>query len=118
MADKEQLESLAGIEHDVQISERIKHAMDDYLTWLQNAMSTSPWSSVDFNKKIMSYATENVTAAVELVQKLSQAKDVEQVVKIQTDFMSQQLNSFNEQTKAMVEICTKAAQDVTKRSAR
>jgi hypothetical protein len=51
-----------------------------------------------------------------LVQKLSQAKDVEQVVKIQTEFMSKQLASFNEQTKTIVEICAKAAQDMTKRS--
>jgi len=51
------------------------------------------------------------------VQKLSQAKDVEQVVKIQTEFMSQQLNAFNEQTKTIMEITTQAAQDVTKRSA-
>jgi hypothetical protein len=52
--------------------------------------------------------------AVDLVQKLSQAKDVEQVLKIQTEFISQQLNSFNEQTKTIVEICTKAAQEATK----
>ncbi len=72
--------------------------------------------NIDLNKKLLSYATQNVTAAVGLVQKLSQAKDVEQVVKIQTEFMSQQLNSFNEQTKTIIEICTKAAQDATKRS--
>jgi hypothetical protein len=90
--------------------------MEDYFGWLQRTMSVSPWSNIDLNKKLLSYATQNVTAAVGLVQKLSQAKDVEQVVKIQTKFMSQQLNSFNEQTKAMVEICTKAAQDATKRS--
>jgi hypothetical protein len=113
MAEKE---SLTGIEHDVQIEERTKHAMENYSQWLQNAMSASPWSNLDLNKKLLSYATENVTAAVGLVQKLSQAKDVEQVVKIQTEFMSKQLASFNEQTKAMVEICTKVAQDMTKRS--
>jgi hypothetical protein len=79
-------------------------------------MSASPWSNIDLNKKLLSYATDNVTAAVGLVQKLSQAKDVEQVVKIQTEFMSKQLASFNEQTKAMVELCTKSAQDMTKRS--
>jgi hypothetical protein len=109
-------ESLRGIEQDVQIEERTKHAMETYFSWLQNAMSASPWSNLDLNKKLLSYATENVTAAVGLVQKLSQAKDVEQVVKIQTEFMSKQLASFNEQTKAMVEICTKVAQDMTKRS--
>jgi hypothetical protein len=41
---------------------------------------------------------------------------VEQIVKIQTEFMSQQLASFDEQTKAVVEICAKAAQDAMKRS--
>jgi hypothetical protein len=61
----------------------------------------------------MSYTTENVTAAVEHVQKLSQAKNLEAVVKIQTEFMSKQLNTFNEQTKTIVELCTKAAQGAT-----
>jgi hypothetical protein len=116
MADKERLESLTDIEPYVQITERTKHAMETYVSWLQKTMSASPWSNIDLNKKLLSYATQNVTAAVDLVQKLSQAKDVEQVVKIQTEFMSQQLNSFNEQTKAIAEICTKAAQDATKHS--
>ncbi|HEV2698869.1 MAG TPA: phasin family protein, partial [Terriglobales bacterium] len=93
----------------VQITERTKHAMEGYFSWLQNAMSASPWSNVDSNKKFMSYATDNVTAAVGLVQKLSHAKNLEDVVKIQAEFMSKQLDSFNEQTKAIVEICTKAA---------
>src|ERR1700747_1312794 len=113
MTDKE---SLTGIEQNVQIEERTKHAMETYINWFQNAMSASPWSNLDLNKKLLSYAAENVTAAVGLVQKLSQAKDVEQVVKLQTEFMSKQLASFNEQTKTIVEICTKAAQDMTKRS--
>jgi hypothetical protein len=116
MTDKEQLESLTGIEPYVQLMERTKHAMENYISWYQNAMSASPWSNTDLNKKILIYATDNVAAAVELVQKLSQAKDVEQVVKTQTEFMSKQLNSFNEQTKTIVEICTKAAQDATKPS--
>jgi hypothetical protein len=54
MAEKE---SLTGIEHDVQIEERTKHAMENYSQWLQNAMSASPWSNLDLNKKLLSYAT-------------------------------------------------------------
>jgi hypothetical protein len=114
--DKEPLESLTGIEQEVQITERTKHAMENYFSWLQNAMSGAPWSNIDLNKKLLSHATENVTAAVGLVQKLSQAKNLEEVVTIQTEFMSKQLDSFKKQTKAMVEICTKAAQGATKRS--
>jgi hypothetical protein len=79
-------------------------------------MSASPWSNPELNKTLMSYTTANVAAAVGLIQELSQSKSLEDVVKIQTEFMSSQLNSFNEQTKTIVEICTKAAQDATKRS--
>ena len=113
MADKE---SLTGIEQEVQIEERTRHAVETYVNWLQNAMSASPWSNVDLNKKLLSYATENVTSAVGLVEKLSHAKNLEDVVKIQTEFMSKQLGSLNEQTKAIREICMKAAQAATKRS--
>jgi hypothetical protein len=116
MADKDRFTPLTGIEQDVQITERTKHAMEDYFGWLQRTMSASPWSNIGSNKTLLSYATQNVTAAVDLVQKLSQAKNLEDVVKIQTEFMSKQMDSFNEQTKAMVEICTKAAQDATKHS--
>jgi hypothetical protein len=114
MTDKK---SLTGIEQDIQIEERTKHAMENYSQWLQNAMSASPWGNSELNKKLLSYATENVTTAVGLVQKLSQAKNLEEVVKIQTEFISKQMVSFNQQTKTIVEICTTAAQDMTKRSA-
>jgi hypothetical protein len=116
MADKDRLESLIDIEPYVQITERTKHAMENYISWFQNAMSASPWSTTELNKKLLSCATDNVIAAVDLVQKLSRAKNLEDVVKIQTEFMSQQLYSFNDQTKTIVEICTKAAQHTTKHS--
>jgi hypothetical protein len=113
MADKE---SLRRIEQDVQIEERSKHAMETYVGWLQNAMAASPWGDPELSKKLMSYTTQNVAAAVGAIQKLSQAKNLEDVLKIQTELMSQQLNCFNEQTKTIVEICTKATHDATKRS--
>jgi hypothetical protein len=48
------------------------------------------------------------------VQKLSQAKNFEEVVKLQTEFMGTQMNSFNEQAKVVSEIYTKAAEDAMK----
>jgi hypothetical protein len=54
--------------------------------------------------------------AVGPVEKLSHARNLEDVVKIQTEFVSKQLGSLNERTKTIMEICAKAAQDATKRS--
>jgi hypothetical protein len=99
-----------------QTAEQITKQTQDYFGWIQQTMSAFPWANTNLNRILLSNATQNVTATFAFVQKLSQAKNFQDVVKIQTEFMSQQLNSFNEQTKAVVELCTKAAQDATKRS--
>jgi hypothetical protein len=109
MADKD---FLTGIEQDVQIMERTKHAMESYFNWLQSATSAYPWSSVDLNKR---FSSRHGKRYRDYVQKLSQAKSLQEIVKIQTEFMAKQLESFNEQIKAVAEICT--AQDPTKPSA-
>ncbi len=111
MTDKE---SLTVIEHDVQIEERAKHAMETYFGWLQNTMSSFPWTNTNLNRILLSNATQNITATLTFVQRLSQAKGFEQVVKIQTEFMETQMNSFNEQTKVLSEIYSKAAEDAMK----
>jgi hypothetical protein len=116
MTDKKRLESLTGIENDVQIEERAKHAMETYFSWLQNAMSAVPWSNTNLNRILLGNATQNITATLAFVQKLSQAKNFEEVVKLQTEFMGTQMNSFNEQSKVLSEIYTKAAEDAMKRS--
>jgi hypothetical protein len=112
--DKRRLESLTGIENDVQIEERAKHAMEAYFSWLQNAMSAIPLSNTNLNRILLSNATQNITATLAFVQKLSQAKNFEEVVKLQTEFMGTQMNSFNEQAKVLSETYTKAAEDAMK----
>ena len=72
-------------------------------------MSALPWSNTNLDRILLSYATQNVNAAFAFVQKLSQAKNFQDVVKIQTEFMDAQFNSFNDQTKIIGEVYTKAA---------
>ena len=91
---KEPFEPLKGIAE--QITGTNSGGEENYVSWVQQTMSASPWGSTDLNKKLLSYATENVSAVFGFVQKLSQAKNLEDVVKIQTEFMSAQLSSFNE----------------------
>jgi hypothetical protein len=67
-----------------------------------------------FHQCRLSHATQNVTATFAFMQKLSQAKNFQDVIKIQTEFMNAQLNSFNDQAKIIGEIYTKAATAVAK----
>jgi hypothetical protein len=86
----------------------------DYFGWLQKTTSTFPWSNTNLNRILLSNAAQNIAAVFAFVQKLSQAKNFEEVVKIQTEFMEAQMTSFNEQAKILGEIYTKAAQDAMK----
>jgi hypothetical protein len=96
------------------IAKQIQGAMENYFDWLQKTTSTFPWSNTNLNRVLLSNATQNVTATFAFVQKLSQAKNFQDVVKIQTEFMETQMNSFGEQAKILSEIYTKAAQDAMK----
>jgi hypothetical protein len=98
-----------------QITERTQEAVTNYLSWLQNTMSAaSPWSNTDLNKKLLSYATESVTAASAFMQQLSGAKNLEDAVKIQTEFVKGQMETFNQRAKELGEIYTKLATAATK----
>ena len=108
---KEPSEPLTGIATETaeQIAARTQEAMGNYFSWLQNAMSASPWGNTELTKKLLSYATENASNVFGFVQKLSQAKNFDDAVRIQTDFMTAQLGSFNEQAKNLGEIYTRTA---------
>jgi hypothetical protein len=97
-----------------EIAKRTRRATETYFSWVQNAMSVFPWSNVDLNRKLLDQVTENVTTAVSFIQQLSQAKNLEDVGKIQADFMEKQMKSFGEQAKTVGEI-TQAAADVMKK---
>ena len=88
--------------------------MENYFGWLQKTMSTFPWSNTNLNRVLLSNAAQNVTAIFAFVQKLSQAKNFQEIVRIQTEFMETQMNSFNEQTKILGETYTNAAKDAMK----
>jgi hypothetical protein len=89
--------------------EKARGAMDSYFSFLQNA-----WGHNDLIEKMKTYTQKNIAAYAEFVGKLSQAKDFQEVFRIQTEFMQTQLNSFTEQARSLGEAYNKALTDVTK----
>jgi hypothetical protein len=114
--DKEPFEALTATEEQTaeQITKQTQGAMENYFGWLQKSMSALPWTNTNLDRILLSYATQNVTATFAFVRKLSQANNFQEVVKIQTEFMNAQLNSFNDQAKIIGEIYTQAATAVAK----
>jgi len=91
-----------------QTIELARRGMENYLDFFQKTMFTSPWAQTDLNKKIQDYAGKNLATTFEFAQKLFKAKDLQDLVQIQTEFMQTQLKALSEQAKDIGEIATKA----------
>jgi phasin family protein len=88
--------------------------MENYVRWVQKTMADSPWGNTDFSKKLVEYTNQNVNATFEFVQRLGQANNLQDVMRLQTEFWEKQLGMFNEQAKNLSETYTKAVADITK----
>ena len=70
-----------------------------------------PSGGTQLGEKLKDQATENINAVHELVKRLGHAKDFEEALRIQTEFMQSQLNAFGSQATSLGEAYTKAAAD-------
>ena len=97
-----------------QTAEQTRGAVDNYFNFLQKTISSYPSGGTDLGEKLKSYAEKNTAATREFILKLSEAKDFQDVVRIQTEFLQTQMNAFGEHTKTLGEAVTKAATDAGK----
>lgn len=91
-----------------QTMKQARGAMENYLDFFQKNMSASPWAGAELNKKVADYTQQNIATAFGFAQKLTQAKDLQDLVRIQTEFLQTQMKSLTEQAKDLSETATKA----------
>jgi hypothetical protein len=94
--------------------EQTRGVLNTYFNFIQRAISSYPSGGTELGEKLKTYTKENIAAAREFADKLSQAKHFEDVVRIQTEFMEMQFKAFGEQTKSLGESATKVATDAAK----
>ncbi len=104
---KEPLEEMSAVA--AQTLEKTRLAADNYFNFLQKSMSSYPWGGTEIGETLKQFAERNIAAVHEYARRLSQAKTVEEVIQIQTEFMTAQFNSLAEQTKTLGEAYMKAA---------
>ena len=89
-------------------------AADTYFDFLNKTISSFPSGGTDFGEKLKSFAEKNIAASHEFIKQLSQAKDFQDVLRIQTEFMQTQMQAFGEQTKSLAEAFIKTAANEVK----
>ena len=111
--DKQPFEAAQAVEQNM---ENARGAMDNYFRLLQNNYFSFLQNicGPDLAEKMKTFTERNISASAEFVGKLSQAKDFQEVIRIQTEFMQTQMSRFTEQATSLGEAFNKAATDATK----
>ena len=99
-----------------QIKEQALVVTDDYFKFLRKTISSNPSKGTEVGAVLKSNAEKNIDLVQEFVHKLSDAKDFQDVFRVQTDFMQSQFAAFGEQTKNVSEACSKSAASVFNKS--
>ncbi len=102
--------------------EQAKKAVDDFLAATHQAVSKVESSSttvqsgaLDLNKKVLSLAEENIASVFEHAQKLVQAKDPQEILKLQSDYLKAQAASFGEQVRQIGDAAAKTVSSITEK---
>lgn len=100
--------------------EQARKAMDGFLGAAQRAVdtlegsaSTMQASATETTRKSLSYAEQNIAAAFDLAQRLVRAKDVQEAMQLQADFVRQQVTSMQGQLKEFGNIAQSAVRQAT-----
>jgi phasin len=78
---------------------------------IEGQAQTARQGAKDVTEKAMTFAEQNVASSFEFAQQVVRAKDVQDVMKLQADYIKRQMQAFSEQAKELGESTTKAAKE-------
>ena len=101
--------------------EQARQAFDGFISAAHRAVSTLEGQAETARKgargvteKAMNFAEQNIAASFELARQLVQAKNVQEVLALQADYIKKQMQVLAEQAKELGESASQAARDATR----
>lgn len=102
--------------------EQAKKAVDDFIAATHKAVDKVETSSaevqsgaLDLNKKVLTLAEENLANAFAHAQQLVKAKDAQEVLALQGDYLKAQAASFGEQVRQIGDAAAKTVSAITEK---
>jgi phasin len=96
--------------------EQARKAFDGFMTAAQKAASSlegqasaAQTGAKDMRQKAMTFAEKNVAMSFDFAQKLVHAKDLEEVTRLQAEFVQRQMQALTEQAQELGQTATRAA---------
>ncbi|WP_022723929.1 phasin family protein [Rhodopseudomonas sp. B29] len=84
--------------------DQARGAMTNYLQFIEKSLSVTPLGSNGQANALKGYVERNIAATFDFSEQLLHAKDFQDVVRIQTEFLQAQFRVLTEQAKEVVEM--------------
>lgn len=101
--------------------EQARQAFDGFISAAHRAVSafegqaeSARKGAKDVTEKAIVFAQSNIATSFDFAQRLVQARNVEDVLNLQADYIKTQMQALTEQAKQLSESTTKVARDATK----
>lgn len=98
--------------------EQARQAFDGFISAAQRALSTFEGQAEstrkgarDVAEKAMTFAQQNIASSFELAEQLVKARDVQEVMRLQADYIKRQVQVFSEQARELGESAGAVARD-------
>jgi len=98
--------------------EQARQAFDGFISAAHNAVNAfegqgenARKSAKEVTDKAMTFASQNIASSFEFAQQLVRAKNVQDVLQLQAEYVRKQMQAFTEQAKELGESAAKAAKD-------
>ena len=87
--------------------EQVRSAINGYIEFCRRAIPGNVMGGSELSDAILGYAERNVASAFEFAQRLVQVRDLQEVAKLQMEFIQAQMQAMTEQAKDLGEAATK-----------
>jgi|Tabmets5t2r1_1033131.scaffolds.fasta_scaffold208207_1 phasin len=101
--------------------EQARKAFDGFMTAahkaassLEGQASAAQTGAKDMRQKAMTFAEKNVAMSFDFAQKLVHAKDLEEVTRLQAEFVQRQMQALTEQAQEIGQTATRAAMEAAR----
>jgi hypothetical protein len=84
--------------------------LDQYFQMTEKAFAMNPWTGTDFANTLQRFYAQNMQASLEHVQRLSQTRDLQEAIALQTEYLQKQMQSVVQQFQTLGEAFIKSAQ--------
>jgi phasin len=104
--------------------EQARKAFEGFIAAAQQAVSTLEGQAAaahagakDVGRKAMSFAEQNLATSFDFMHNLVRAKDVQEVLRLQSEFIRAQMETLSAQARELGESASKAAMETTRKGA-